>query len=113
SMVALFTVPFIYKDIGGEIGQVSGVLMSYWLYIHVTMVTASYALIGMAFLLSIWWLIKYYANREAVEQVSPHQISGEARLTDPWNPDGAPTLTRASSMNEMEMVLRPPRLHWT
>jgi cytochrome c-type biogenesis protein CcsB len=66
SLVAIFSVPFVVgRDIGGEIGQVSGVLMSYWLYIHVTMVTASYALIGMGFLLSVWWLIRYYAAREA------------------------------------------------
>jgi ABC-type transport system involved in cytochrome c biogenesis permease subunit len=36
--------------------------MSYWLYIHVTMVTSSYALIGMAFLLSVWWLVRYYTT---------------------------------------------------
>jgi hypothetical protein len=63
SLVAIFAAPFVAgRDIGGEIGQVNGVLMSYWLYIHVTMVTAAYALIGMGFLLSAWWLIKYDAN---------------------------------------------------
>jgi cytochrome c-type biogenesis protein CcsB len=61
ALVAIFAAPFVTDhQIGGEIGQVQGILMSYWLYIHVTMVTASYSLIGMGFLLSTWWLIRYY-----------------------------------------------------
>src|SRR5436305_8187916 len=60
SLGAIFCAPFVFgREIGGEIGQVNGVLMSYWLYIHVTAVTASYSLIGTAFLLSTWWLIRY------------------------------------------------------
>jgi cytochrome c-type biogenesis protein CcsB len=63
SLMAIFTVPFItHTEIGGEIMPVQGVLMSYWLYIHVTMVTAAYALIGMGFVLSSWWLIRYYRD---------------------------------------------------
>ena len=66
SLLALFASPFVFgKDIGGEIKQASGILMSYWLYIHVTMVTASYALIGMSFLLATWWLWAYYTGRGA------------------------------------------------
>ena len=66
SLLALFASPFVFgKDIGGEIKQASGILMSYWLYIHVTMVTASYALIGMSFLLATWWLAAYYTGRGA------------------------------------------------
>jgi cytochrome c-type biogenesis protein CcsB len=61
SLIAIFAAPYVTdRQIGGEIGQVQGILMSYWLYIHVTMVTASYSLIGMAFLLSTWWLARYY-----------------------------------------------------
>ncbi len=61
ALVAIFTAPYVAdRDIGGQIHQVNGVLMSYWLYIHVTMVTASYALISMSFALGTWWLIKYY-----------------------------------------------------
>jgi cytochrome c-type biogenesis protein CcsB len=60
ALLALFAAPYVAgRDIGGEIAPVNGVLMSYWLYIHVTMVTASYALIAMGFVLSAWWLIKY------------------------------------------------------
>ncbi len=63
SLVAIFAAPYVTdRQIGGEIGQVQGILMSYWLYIHVTMVTASYSLIGMGFLLSTWWLVRYYAG---------------------------------------------------
>lgn len=59
SLVAIFSAPFVAgRDIGGEIGMAAGVLMSYWLYIHVTMVVAAYALIGMSFMLGLWWLIK-------------------------------------------------------
>jgi cytochrome c-type biogenesis protein CcsB len=61
ALLAIFAAPYVAdRQIGGEIAPVQGILMSYWLYIHVTMVTSSYALIGMAFLLSIWWLIRYY-----------------------------------------------------
>jgi ABC-type transport system involved in cytochrome c biogenesis permease subunit len=70
ALVAIFAAPYVTdRQIGGEISQVQGVLMSYWLYIHVTMVTASYSLIGMAFLLSTWWLAKYYFG--GVQTVSP------------------------------------------
>jgi cytochrome c-type biogenesis protein CcsB len=64
ALVALFASPYVFgRDIGGEIRHVNGILMSYWLYIHVTMVTASYALIGMSFLLAIWWLVVYRSGR--------------------------------------------------
>ena len=60
SLLALFASPYVFgNDLGGNLRQASGVLMSYWLYIHVTAVTASYALIGMNFLLSVWWLVAY------------------------------------------------------
>jgi cytochrome c-type biogenesis protein CcsB len=72
ALVAIFAAPYVTdKQIGGEISQVQGILMSYWLYIHVTMVTASYSMIGMAFLLSTWWLVKYYTTPVALRTVSP------------------------------------------
>ena len=78
SLLALFTVPNVFHvSIGENIGQVNGVLMSYWLYIHVTMVTASYSMIGMAFLLGSWWLIKYYMNRASLTSVSSDQLDGQ------------------------------------
>src|SRR5690606_24344585 len=79
SLVAIFATPYIFKrEIGGEIGQAAGVLMSYWLYIHVTMVTASYALIGMSFCLGVWWLVKYYAAYGTVSRVPARQLSADA-----------------------------------
>ncbi len=58
SLLALFATPHVTgNDIGGDLSQASGILMSYWLYVHVTTVTASYALIGMSFLLGIWYLV--------------------------------------------------------
>ncbi|MFT3786101.1 MAG: cytochrome c biogenesis protein CcsA [Tepidisphaeraceae bacterium] len=80
ALVALFTVPYVFgKEIGGQIGQVNGILMSYWLYIHVTLATFSYALIGMSFLLGVWWLVKYLANFDEVSAISnPRQLSADA-----------------------------------
>lgn len=66
SLLALFAAPYVFgRDIGGDISQAQGILMSYWLYIHVTMVTASYALIGMSFLLACWWLVAYLTGKGA------------------------------------------------
>lgn len=78
SLVAIYASPFVFKrEIGAEISHVAGVLMSYWLYIHVTTVVASYALIGMSFLLGVWWLIAYAMRRgEFVNQ--PRLISADA-----------------------------------
>ena len=56
SLIALFTVPYVFgKEIGGEITQAGGILMTFWLYIHVTLVVFSYALIGMTFILGVTW----------------------------------------------------------
>ncbi len=67
SLVALFTVPYVTGSdiIGGGIRQNAGILMTYWLYIHVTLVTASYALIGMTFIIGVWYTIQYLFNSEA------------------------------------------------
>lgn len=79
SLIALFGAPFVAgRDLGGEINQVNGVLMSYWLYIHVTLVTASYALIAMGFLLSIWWLVKYYFSHGTLSRVPGRMLSADA-----------------------------------
>jgi cytochrome c-type biogenesis protein CcsB len=78
SLVAIFAAPLVFgREIGGSIGQVNGVLMSYWLYIHVTMVTASYAMITMGFCLSVWWLIKYYSNYGTLCRVPAGAMAGE------------------------------------
>jgi cytochrome c-type biogenesis protein CcsB len=85
SLTAVFATPYVTGlEIGGEIGQVQGVLMSYWLYIHVTMVTASYSMIAMGFALSTWWLIAYYREHGTFSRLplSPHQISSDAADLD-------------------------------
>jgi len=91
SLILIFSAPFVAgRDIGGEIGQVAGVLMSFWLYIHVTMVTASYALIGMGFCLSAWWLVKYYADHGALSRRHAQQLDDDgARGFDVVVPAGA------------------------
>jgi len=79
SLLALFATPYVAgKEIGAEIGQVQGVLMSYWLYIHVTLVTASYALISMGFALGVWWLIRYYRAYGTIRKVPARQLSSDA-----------------------------------
>jgi cytochrome c-type biogenesis protein CcsB len=89
SLIAIFTVPYVFgTNIGQEVGRSNGVLYSYWLYIHVTMVTASYALIGMAFLLSVWWLVKYYANFGTLSRVPGRQLEGDARGFEVVYPGG-------------------------
>ena len=83
SLLALFATPYVAgRDIGGEISQVQGVLMSYWLYIHVTLVTASYALISMGFALGIWWLIRYYRAYGTIKKVPSRQISSDGAEMD-------------------------------
>lgn len=78
SLLAIFAVPYVTgREIGGEINQVNGVLMSYWLYIHVTMVTASYALIGMAFVLSSWWLIRYFQTYHTLSPSAWRRDTGD------------------------------------
>ena len=83
ALTAIFATPYVAgRDIGGEIEQVQGVLMSYWLYIHVTMVTASYSLIGMGFLLSLWWLIVYAREHGTITRLPGTLISSDAADLD-------------------------------
>lgn len=83
SLVAIFAAPFVAgREIGGEIGMAAGVLMSYWLYIHVTMAVAAYALIGMSFMLGVWWLIKYYSQYRTVRRLPKNQLAGDVNKLD-------------------------------
>ena len=66
SLVAIFSAPYVTgRDIGGDIHQNNGILMTYWLYVHVTLVTASYALIGMTFVMGVWYVWQYLRNSDA------------------------------------------------
>jgi cytochrome c-type biogenesis protein CcsB len=103
ALTALFAAPYVFgADLGQEIRPAAGVLMSYWLYIHVTMVTASYALIGISFLLSIWWLVRYYADYARMKTIDGNRLGGDARGFDVVYPTSAavvhpgivPTLAR-------------------
>ena len=67
SLVAIFSAPYVTgRDIGGEIHQNAGILMTYWLYVHVTLVTASYALIGMTFVMGVWYVVQYFKDSDAL-----------------------------------------------
>ena len=108
SLIAIFTVPLVSDvSIGQEIGRSNGVLYSYWLYIHVTMVTASYALIGMGFLLSVWWLVKYYANYATVSRVSQRQLEGEAQGFDVVYPTGGGAVAVSPLATLMQLFFLP------
>jgi ABC-type transport system involved in cytochrome c biogenesis permease subunit len=67
ALLALYVTPFVTNNdiVGSGIRQNAGILMTYWLYIHVTLVTASYALIGMTFVIGVWYCVQYLANRDA------------------------------------------------
>ena len=87
SLMAIFSAPYVTGiEIGGEIAPVQGILMSYWLYIHVTMVTAAYSLIGMGFLLGAWWLVLYYRHYGTLRRVPRNLLSSDAapepKITD-------------------------------
>lgn len=67
ALIALFVTPYVTGSdiIGGSIRQNAGILMTYWLHIHVTLVVASYALIGMTLVLGLWYCIQHLINRDA------------------------------------------------
>jgi cytochrome c-type biogenesis protein CcsB len=87
ALIAIFAAPYVTgTQIGGEIAPVQGILMSYWLYIHVTMVTTAYALIGMGFLLSAWWLVRYYTQgRPAIAADNPEGVPANLAALDLCN----------------------------
>lgn len=110
SLVSIFATPYVSgREIGGEIGQVSGVLMSYWLYIHVTMVTASYALIGMGFALSIWWLIRYYSEYGTLSRTPAHQLSADVARLDDISPAGGSAVASLGIWRTIGMLLFVPQ----
>jgi cytochrome c-type biogenesis protein CcsB len=115
SLVAIFAAPLVFgREIGGNIGQVNGVLMSYWLYIHVTMVTASYAMISMGFCLSVWWLVKYYSNYGTFRRVPAGALAGEIGGRRDFDmlaaESGAASLSMSTTLAQMLFVSRPAKV---
>lgn len=107
ALVALFTAPYVFgREIGGEIGQVNGVLMSYWLYIHVTMATAAYALIAMSFVLGVWWLISYYLHGRSLNATG-YQLSADA-ADDSLVASGGAAVASSGLLRTLAMVLFVP-----
>jgi cytochrome c-type biogenesis protein CcsB len=110
SLVSIFATPYVTgREIGGEIGQVSGVLMSYWLYIHVTMVTASYALISMGFALSIWWLVRYYSEYGTLSRTPAHQLSADVARLEDVSPAGGGAVATLGVWRTIGMLLFVPQ----
>jgi len=108
SLLAIFAAPYVTgTEIGGEIGQVAGILMSYWLYIHVTTVVASYALIGMSFLLGIWWLVRYYQSYGTLRKTPARQLSSDASDMDylSTSVSGGAILARPTVLNTLAQLL--------
>lgn len=116
SLVAIFSAPYVFgRDIGGEIGQVAGVLMSYWLYIHVTVVVASYALIGMSFLLGLMWLWHYYRRYGSFARVANKRtlaVDERQGFEVLLNPTGgaAGAMTVGQTIASMLFLRRPDRV---
>lgn len=110
SLIAIFSAPYVFgRDIGGEIGQAQGVLMSYWLYIHVTMVTASYAMIGMGFLLGLMWLWNYYREYGTFSRIANKRLLAvdERQGFDVIiSAGGAGTMTMAQTVMSMLFLSR-------
>jgi cytochrome c-type biogenesis protein CcsB len=108
ALLALFAAPYVFgADLGQEIRPAAGVLMSYWLYIHVTMVTASYALIGISFLLSVWWLVKYYADFAHMKTVDGNRLGGDARGFDVVYPSSSAVIHAGVLPTLARMVFLP------
>jgi cytochrome c-type biogenesis protein CcsB len=109
SLVAIFAAPYVTgMEIGGEIGQVSGVLMSYWLYLHVTMVVAAYAMITMGFGLSVWWLVSYYRNYGTLRQTPVRHLSSDlANLDGPTAISGGGAISLGWSQTLAIMLFIP------
>ena len=109
SLGAIFASPFVFgREIGGEIGQVNGVLMSYWLYIHVVSVTASYSMIGMGFLLSLWWLIRYYTNYGTLSRLPGRSLSSDvAERAEPTFGGGGGAISMTAGASVLGMLFVP------
>jgi cytochrome c-type biogenesis protein CcsB len=118
SLVAIFAAPYVTgREIGGEIGQVQGILMSYWLYIHVTMVTAAYSLIGMGFMLSSWWLFRYYKDYGTLRRVPGYARGFDVSPTSAYHrqdddlpvsaPGGAISLGFTNTLARVLFLARP------
>jgi len=85
------------------------VLMSYWLYIHVTMVTASYAMIGMGFLLGLMWLWNYYREYGTFSRIANKRLLAvdERQGFDVIiSAGGAGTMTMAQTVMSMLFLSR-------
>jgi cytochrome c-type biogenesis protein CcsB len=58
AMTACMAAPYMFgTDLGGAISKTAGILQTYWLYIHVNIVIASYALISASFVLGLVYLL--------------------------------------------------------
>jgi cytochrome c-type biogenesis protein CcsB len=58
AMTTCLASPYVFgKDLGAPIGKVAGILDDAWLYIHVNIVIASYALIAASFVIGVIYLL--------------------------------------------------------
>ena len=73
------------SDIDPQITNLQPVLKSYWLTIHVSVITASYGFLGLCMLLGIFTLVMF--------------------LFDKKNPEIARNIAEATHINEMSMIL--------
>ncbi|MCL2640578.1 MAG: cytochrome c biogenesis protein CcsA, partial [Phycisphaerales bacterium] len=71
AMTACMTAPYMFgNDLGGAISKTAGILQTYWLYIHVNVIIAAYALIGASFALGVVYLVVKSFNRQVVKSLT-------------------------------------------
>lgn len=89
ALLALWGTPLLTGvDLGSEIEQPRGVLVDFWLYVHVNLTIAAYALIAMSCMVAIWWLVRHAAPARAAlvvaggspERGQPDNVGPRAEL---------------------------------
>ena len=98
AMTACMAAPYMFgTDLGGAISKTAGILQTYWLYIHVNIVIASYALISATFVLGAVYLCTRLWHW--INPLEPGAQDGPAFPIDPAGPVQAvrPTGSAASA----------------
>jgi cytochrome c-type biogenesis protein CcsB len=115
AMTACFAAPYVFgTDLGAAIGKVAGILDDYWLYIHVNIVIASYALISASFFIAVIYLLLrqwYWVNpiEEGGERgegsgVSEDESGGTAVAVVPAMTRGVIEARRAATLETLDQA---------
>ena len=85
-----------------QITNLMPVLKSYWLNIHVSVITASYGFLGLCFLLGVITLMLMICRKKGVDSANLTQDSTNA--TNPANLKIDSTINSITAINEMSMI---------